>query len=93
MSAPHTSRPFGCECGAGLHEGETHEAALAREIVEASTDCDCGGYLADDGTIVHDGFCPMTSDDDFRAACAAARERHKGAEQWSYSCDGDGARP
>ncbi|MEK9646457.1 MAG: hypothetical protein VW547_13015 [Alphaproteobacteria bacterium] len=57
---PWTERPWGCECGAGLHEGETHEAALLCEAVEASTGCTCGGYLADDdsGDVVHLGTCP-----------------------------------
>jgi len=59
LDAPLTARSWGCECGAGLHEGESHEAALACEAVEASTACDCGGYLAEDGTIVHDGLCDL----------------------------------
>ena len=59
-ATPWTERPWGCECGAGLHEGETHEAALLCEAVEASTKCMCGGYLADDdsGDVVHLGSCP-----------------------------------
>ena len=56
--APWTERPWGCECGAGLHEGETHEAALLCEAVEASTACVCGGYLVD-GEVVHDGLCDV----------------------------------
>lgn len=60
--APWTSRPWGCECGAGLHAGEPHEAALACEAVEASATCDCGGYFVD-GEVIHDGSCP----------CAGAR--------------------
>lgn len=59
LIAPHTARPLGCECGAGLHEGETHEAALAAEAVEASTACDCGGYFVD-GEVLHDGKCPLS---------------------------------
>lgn len=51
-----TARPWGCECGAGLHEGETHEEALLAEAVEASTSCTCGGYVVD-GELLHDGFC------------------------------------
>ena len=56
---PHTARPYGCECGAGLHEGETHEEALAAEAVEASTPCNCGGYTVD-GEVLHDGMCNLS---------------------------------
>lgn len=56
--APWTARPLGCECGAGLHAGETHEAALLCELVEASTECTCGGYLVD-GEVEHDGSCAL----------------------------------
>lgn len=47
-----------CECGALEHVGETHEAALACEEVEAHTACDCGGYFVD-GEVVHDGYCAL----------------------------------
>lgn len=54
LYVPRTMRQMGCECGAGLHEGETHEEC---EAVEAATACDCGGYLIGD-EVIHDGLCP-----------------------------------
>lgn len=48
-----------CECGALEHAGETHEAALACEDVEARTACDCGGYFVD-GVVEHDGYCALS---------------------------------